>query len=432
MRGLLSVAISGVGVLSPAGRGVEPLASVIRDGRCLVREDDGLAGLGTRARLAARVGGVDDAFASLPIDPAAHDFFGRYARIGAIAALDALASADRGAASPAAVGRVIVASAVGPMGELEACFRDTLSGERHPRRTHAVTRVTPSFLPTFLAGLTGAPRGGHVVSCACVGALVALRDAVELVASGREDACLVGAVDEDAPSTWWAFDAQRLLGQARTPEARARALSGEPGGFAPSGGAAFFVVESERSALARGRSARDLVRLRGAFVRAQGAGASLIAFPKAAYRAVLDDARSAGPRPDLVLAHAPPTVADADELRLLDDVLGVGGAGTPVRSYKSLIGYALGAAAAIDVALGAQQILTGELLPNDHTTPLGRDGAAATGRRLAPVVAPFAHLLGGDAERRPVRRVLKTAYAQGGVAGAALLERCDVEDGARP
>ena len=173
------VVISGVGVLSPAGRGVSVLAKAIREQRCLAEPDDELRRLGARAVLSARIADVDDAFDALPIDPAARPFFGRFSRIGAVAALDAFAEAG----SPA-IGRVIVGSAVGPMGELEACFRDTLSGERHPFRTHAVTRVTPSFLATFLAGMLGAPRGGRTVSCACVSALEALRGAVEIVASG--------------------------------------------------------------------------------------------------------------------------------------------------------------------------------------------------------------------------------------------------------
>jgi 3-oxoacyl-(acyl-carrier-protein) synthase len=414
----VTATISGLGVLSPAGRGTDVLAEVIREGRCLLERDEELCRLGTRASLSARIAGVDETFATLAIDPAAHDFFGRGSRIGAVAALDALTSANQGALRPPPIGRVIVASAVGPMCELEACFRDTLLGERHSRRTHAVTRVTPSFLATFLAGFIGAPRGGRTVSSACVSAIEALRDAIELVESGREEACLVGAVDEDAPATWWAFDAQRLLGHATSTDERTRSLSGIPGGFAPSGGAAFFVVESDRSARARGRHARELVQLRGAFVRAQAHTASLIAFPSAAYRAALVDAHAVAERIDLVLAHAPPTVADRDELALLDDVFGVTAARTPVRSFKSIFGYSLGAAAAIDVALGVRQLLHGEVLPNDRDA---RAGDIA--------LTSFARVLDGPAEKRPLRSVLKTAYAQGGIAGTVVLERADVEGG---
>jgi|GEM_PF-3371385 len=402
------VVISGSGVISPAGRGVQVLASAIRDGRPLMEPDDGLRALGARAALSARVPDVDTAFDGLPIDPAARPFFGRFSRIGAIAALDAIEDAG----SPA-VGRVLVGSAVGPMGELESCFRDTLLGEQHPSRTHAVTRVTPSFLATFLAGLLEAPRGGRLVSCACVSALEALREGVELVGSGVEDVCLVGAVDEDSASTWWAFDAQRLLSQATSTATRTRSLSGRPGGFVPSGGAAFFVLECEdaaRARLAASQRGRDLVHVEGVFVRNQPLASSLIAFPAAAYRAALADACAADRRFDLVLAHAPPTFADADELTLLDAALELAASPVPVRSFKSLIGYALGAAAAIDVALAIHQIRSGEVLPNDAGTfepPM---------RRLEP------SLTGGNV-RRDVRRVLKTAYAQGGAAGAIVFAK---------
>lgn len=397
--------ISGTGVLSSAGRGIAALAGAIREGKSLVGPDDELADLGTRAVLSARVPGVETAFDALPIAPADRPFFGRFSKMGAIAALDAVADA----ASPA-IGRVVVGSAVGPMGELEACFRDTLSGKRHPLRTHAVTRVTPSFLATFLAGLVDAPRGGRMVSCACVSALEALRDAVELVASGTEDACLVGAVDEDSASTWWAFDAQRLLSQAAVPEARARSLSGRPGGFVPSGGAAFFVVEREELAharLARTNRAHGLVRVEHVSVRTQPLATSLIAFPGHAYRATVADACATDARFDLVLAHAPPTFADADEVAALEERVDLG-EGIPVRSFKSLTGYALGAAAAIDVALAVHQIRTGEVLPNDPGP-------------LEPSVRRLERSLRGPVLRRRVRRVLKTAYAQGGAAGSVVL-----------
>jgi 3-oxoacyl-(acyl-carrier-protein) synthase len=250
-----------------------------------------------------------------------------------------------------------------------------------------------------------------------VSAVEALRDAVDLVASGREDACLAGAVDEDSASTWWAFDAQRLLSQAASTETRTRSLSGKPGGFVPSGGAAFFVVEREdaaRARLAGSERARELVRVERVAIRAQAHTSSLIAFPATAYRAALADVCEGDPPFDLVLAHAPPTFADADELALIDEALMLGTSSVPVRSFKSLTGYALGAAAAFDVALAVHQIRAGEVLAND----LGS---------LEPSVRHLAPSLVGSSARTQVRRVLKTAYAQGGVAAAIVLAKGDRE-----
>jgi 3-oxoacyl-[acyl-carrier-protein] synthase II len=353
-------------VLSSAGRGVAILADTVRRGVSSLAIDTDLEALGMKCRVSGRLRDVDAHFANLPLGGVSRDFFSRFARIGAVAALDALTAA-RGAA----VGRVLVATAAGPMGELELCFRDTLVRERHPKRTHAVTRVTPSFLATHLARVTRAPRGGRAVTCACVSAIDALRDAFDLVANGAEDAVLVGAVDEDSPSTWWAFDSQRLL--CRSPIGRWM-------GFAPAGGAAFFVVEAADTARARGAAA--LATIAGVTLRSAGDAPSPLAFPLAAYREALVDVRTLGGRAiDLVLAHAPPTVADPDELALLDEMLSVVDQGIPVQSFKSLVGYALGAAAAIDIAFGIDEI--------------------------------------GRGERR---RVLKTAYAQSGLAGAVVLD----------
>jgi hypothetical protein len=114
------VVITGVGALTPAGRGVDVLADSVRSGTCSLAIDPELEALGLRCRRSGRLRGVDAAFAELPLDGISPDFFSRHSRIGAIAAHDALVSANG-----AAIGRVLVASAAGPMGELELCFRVT-------------------------------------------------------------------------------------------------------------------------------------------------------------------------------------------------------------------------------------------------------------------------------------------------------------------
>jgi 3-oxoacyl-(acyl-carrier-protein) synthase len=397
--------ITGVGMLGPAGRGVEAAVEAIKQRRCALTADERLARLGTRCRISGRIERVDEAFAGLPIEKEAGSFFGRFARIGAIAAFDAMDAAG----SPP-IGQVRVATAVGPMGELETCFKDTLTKAPHPLPAHAVTRVTPSFLATYLAAAFRAPRGGRNVSCACLSALEALADAVDAIGSGREQACLVGAVDEDSASTYWAFDRQRLLGTCVTPEGRTRALSCARGGFLPAGGAAFFVVESE--SFARSRGARCLAKIQATSIHSDGGARSLVAFPRSAYRAVLGELLAAG-RPDLVLAHAPPTVADLDELSVLDDAIGLLAHRVPVRSYKSLLGYALGAAGAIDIALAVAQIDASELLPNDVEQLVG------DAEQFGPVVL-------GPLRPRASARVLKMVYAQGRIAGGLMIERGDV------
>ncbi len=394
------VVISGVGVLSACGRGVDALADAVAARRSACVRDEALRAIGGRCALAGPVPGVEEAFASLGIDAREERFFGRLSRIGAVAALDALR-----ASGAAAVGRVLVATGIGPMGELAACFRDALTRERHPHPAHAVTRVTPSFLASYLAALVGAARGGHVVSCACTSSLVALSDAFELIRSGREEACLVGGVEEDSPYGAWAFDRQRQLSHAATPEGRSRPLSGRAEGFFPAGGAAFFVLEDGQRARTRG--VVPVARLAAVSLRSERAGATLLSLPVRAYQAAITEARAAAPGElDLVMAHAPPTVADPDELAALVEALGPGDA--PVRSFKSIFGYTIGASVAIDVALATWQLAHGRVLPNDFDAVVGR-------------AEPFAARLLGAAPRPP-RRVLKTVYAQGLSAGAAIVE----------
>lgn len=401
------VVLSGVGAFSACGRGVDAAAAAIAAGRSACARDEALREVGSRCLLSARVPGVDEAFAELDLPADDRPFFGRFARLGAVAAFDALRASGR-----TSVGRVLVASGAGPMGELEAGFRDALgrtrpppARERHPFPAHALTRQTPSFLATYLAGTTGAERGGHAVSCACASAMVALEQAFELVRSGREEACLVGGVEEDSPFLSWAFDRQRLLTHAASPEARSRPLSGEPGGFFQAGGAAFFVLEDGERARARG--ATPSARLTAVALQSSRDAATPISFPGRAYRDAIGEVIERSPGAiDLVMAHAPPTLADAEELSALASVLGP--TLPPVRSFKSILGYTLGASVALDVALAAWQLERSEVLPNDLD-------------RLDARVEAYAEALVGSPTRLP-RRVLKTVYAQGFSAGALVLE----------
>lgn len=389
------VVVTGIGVMSSCGRGLDPLVSAVDRRAPPLHVDPRLLALGSRCALFGPVPGVDEAFATLPLEQADSRYFGRFSRIGAVAACDAME-----ASMGARVGRVVVATATGPMGELESCFRDTLASEPHAHPAHAVTRVTPSFLATYLAAAFGAERGGHVVSAACTSALVALAQAHDAIVRGEEAAVLVGAVEEDCPSTYWAFDRQRQLSYASSVEERTRPLSGKLGGFVPAGGAGFFVLESEAHAAARG--ARVLGRLpRVATRSSRPAGASVLAFPKVAYEAALRDALVAGPV-DLVLAHAPPTLADADELASI-----VGFTDAAVRSYKSVFGYTVGASAALDLALALAFLGRGHAPPNDF----GPD-------------APSARAHGGalEAPASRLRRVAKMAYAQGFSAASLVVE----------
>ena len=389
------VFLTGSGVLTACGRGIGPLVAAIAQGKTAALPDPELRALGCRCHVSGRVPDVDDAFVALPFDPASRRFFGRFARIASVAAMDAMADSRN-----PSIGRVIVATGTGPMGELEACFRDTLPGERHEHRAHAVTRVTPSFVASYLAGVLGATRGGHVVSAACASSMVAFAEAFDLVSSGREEAVLVGGVEEDCASTFWAFDRQRLLGYASSPEDRSRPLSGIAGGFFPAGGAAFFVLESAEHALARNATLH--ARVVHVTMRSALNDTTVLSFPKAAYQAALADVTRDGPF-DLVLAHAPPTLADADELALLAKV-----ASGPIRSYKSIMGYTVGASVAIDVAIGLHHLGKRSVLPNDFEA-------------VAPSVESHSRAL-LDGTDGPIRRVLKTVYAQGFSAGALVLE----------
>ncbi|MFF2745782.1 beta-ketoacyl synthase N-terminal-like domain-containing protein [Kitasatospora sp. NPDC058048] len=362
--------VTGVGVLSAAGRGLAPLTEAATHGKSLfgpVTRFDVSARRTTRAALFP---------ATVPLActfPLAR------------AVLDAIGQACRQAGLTAA----------------ESAGLPVLLALHSDERTRATAAAVAAGVRTDW----GAPGVTRVYNGACVAAATAVADAGALVAAGRHERILVAAGHLVEPGVFAVFDAGRALAR----DGEARPFSAGRTGTLLADAAAAVLVESAPAAERRGAPA--LARLAG-WGRAGDAHHVCRPEPEGggAVRAIGAALTRAGADPaEVGYVNANGTgsaLADRAEAHALRRVFGPHTDRLPVSSSKSVHGHALEASALLELAATIGALGTG-LLPVNAGW-LGPD----------PDVALDLVLDGPHAARPPYALSLNSAF---GGANTALL-----------
>lgn len=408
--------ITGIGVITAIGTGVDAFRAGLRAGESPVKRIDRFDPSPFRSQVAAQVDDFDP-LAWMP--PKTARQLDRFSQFGLVAGQLALEDASLqpgvgGAASPERIG-IYLGSALGGIAYAE---------EQHERyMAKGIRQVAPNLALAVFGGAAPANLGialdvrGPILSTAnsCASGAVAIGEAIGAIRAGEIDAAIAGGVEIPlSPLAFGAFDIIRALsgGSNEEPSVACRPFDSARDGFVMGEGAALLVIESE-----------EVVRARGAepYAEVMGYGATSDAHhmvqPRAdgreAARAAtiaLADARVEASSIDFVSAHASSTpIGDVAEARAIALALGAGvAAGVPVAGTKALYGHPLGASGAIEAAICALTI---------------RDGWAPASANLSTVDPDVSALLpcllreGRDGQ---YRRVLSTSFGFGGL-NAALV-----------
>ena len=118
----------------------------------------------------------------------------------------------------------------------------------------AVPRIMPSSAVSILSLIFGIKGESYDISAACATSALALMQAARLIRSGEYDMVMTGGVEQLDWQTALGFCACRALSTHYndTPEKASRPFDRNRDGFVLSSGAAYLVLESERSVKARG------------------------------------------------------------------------------------------------------------------------------------------------------------------------------------
>lgn len=405
--------VTGVGAVTAAGLGLDPLALALAQGSCCARP------LSTALPVseAASVPGSVPERADFPDD--------RKAWL-ALAALDeALRSSGEDGPRPFAGRRVAVflgtgLSSVTP-GELAediyphlvvgadgkpAFDRDAMARDLDPRRA-APRRHLPGRVSEAVARRVGAAGPVGTSFSACAAAAQAIAEGAWALRRGLCDVAVVGGHDSMIhPVGILSFVVLGALSPGRC-----RPFDRRRDGFLIGEGAAVFVLERRGEAAARGASAYGRFLGAGTSVDAwnvtaphpDGAGAEL------AMRRALQDARIPASEVGYVNAHGTGTpLGDIAEAQAIARAIG----SVPVSSIKGAIGHTIAAAGAVEAAACLAALGMG-LLPG--TTGLEDPDPAC------PVLALQAPL------RREVGVMLSNSFGFGGQNASIVLAHPDWE-----
>ncbi|MFF5360245.1 beta-ketoacyl-[acyl-carrier-protein] synthase family protein [Streptomyces scabiei] len=343
------IAVTGLGLVTPAGVGVERNWSEV----CRAR--------GTAAALDPELDGVPVSLACRVPDFDAEALLGgrrahrldRFVQFALVAAHEALADSglDPATWDGARVGVVLGNAGAG---------LQTYEGQHRVMLDQKPQRVTPlllaMYLPNMMAGQVaiefGATGPNLVVATACASGNTAIATACDLLALGRCDVVLTGGSEAMVtPLTMSGFANMGALSTRNdAPESASRPFDADRDGFVAGEGAGLLVLE--RAGDARARGARIRARIVG---HGSTADAHHITAPhpdgrglEQAMRLALADAGAAPADVSYVNAHGTSTpLNDLAEARTLRRVLP---AGPFVSSTKGVTGHLLGAAGAIEAA----------------------------------------------------------------------------------
>lgn len=416
------IVVTGMGIVSPLGCGVEPVWHRLLAGRSGLRAlpEEMVGGL------PAKVGGVvptkeedsdagfDPDIAASPKDQRKMD---RFILFALAAAQEAIAQSGWIPADEYARERTatIIASGIGGFPAIAHAVRTT--------DTRGVQRLSPFTIPSFLVNMAAGhvsirhgykgPIGAPVTACAA--GVQAIGDAARLIRAGEADIAVCGGTEAciDLVSLG-GFAAARALSTSfnDTPEQASRPFDSARDGFVMGEGAGMLVIEALEHALARG--ARPIAEIIGYGTSADayhitsgpedGNGA------RRAMQAALGQAHLAPSDIQHLNAHATSTpVGDLGELVAIKTLFG-SEKGIAVTSTKSATGHLLGAAGGIE-AIFSVLALRDQIIP--ATRNLENPDAVAEG----------VDIVSGVARKMVVEHALSNGFGFGGVNASILFRR---------
>ncbi|EKF42905.1 3-oxoacyl-(acyl carrier protein) synthase II [Nitratireductor indicus C115] len=365
------VVVTGMGLLSPFGLGVEHGWKNLLAGKSAARRIDRFEVDDLPCKIATMIPREGDGAFNPDefLEPREQRKIGEFITYGIAAADQALA--DSGWKPETEDDKYATGVLIGSgIGGIEGIAENALIlQERGPRR------ISPFFIPGNIINLVsgqvsirhGLKGPNHAVVTACSTGAHAIGDAARLIMLGDADVMLAGGAE--APITRLSiagFSACKALSTSfnDTPEKASRPYDRDRDGFVMGEGAGVVVLEELEHAKARG--ARIYAEVVGYGLTGD---AYHITAPAengdGAYRCMVAAVKRAGITPadiDYINAHGTSTMADTIELGAVERLLGDAAGKASMSSTKSAIGHLLGAA-------GAAEAIFSVLAIRDNVAP---------------------------------------------------------------
>lgn len=410
------VVVTGLGAVSPHGRGVSRLWEGLRSNLQAIRELDLFDASKHRTQLAGQVAAEDvelcGAFA-----PGVRRFT-RTDRFAVEAAREALMQAGLLDTEELASAGLFLGSSTGGMFEGEQVYLDLLNNAGRGEVSVRISRLAdqPVCAPADAIVRTFGLHGpSETCATACAAATMSLEVALMSLRSGEVEVALAGGADGLCEMTYGGFNSLRAVSPAAT-----RPFRQNREGLSLGEGAGLLVLETEPHARKRGATILGELAGTGTSCDAHhmtaphpdGLGARL------AMERALSDARVEASEIDFVNAHGTGTPHnDAAEWQALCAIFGERAAHLPVTSTKGSVGHLLGACGGLEAVVTMMCLSAGEV----HPTP----GGGVVDPECPVNLVQDEPLLLSNA-----RTALSLNLAFGGANAAVILRRWPVEEDA--
>ena len=403
---LKRVVITGMGSVSPFGRGVAALTGGIEAGRSAVRK---MEGWNQYQGLRSLVGAPAEMKDEKLIPRQNRRSMGRLSIFAVQAAQDAVADAGLDPAV-ATTGRMgcVVGSTTGSAISISQAFETMLPDHDLTKLSsmqffHCISHTATMNVAQCLK-INGCVMA---TSAACASALQAIGTGYDLIRLGRQDVVLCGGAEELHPTVTGSFDVlfATSVKYNETPSLTPRPFDRDRDGLVCGEGAGILMLEEYEHAVRRG--ARIYAEVLGYHTCSSGDHVSESSRPAmvACMREAMKAAAVEPGQVDYVNAHATATLqGDKEEAEAIGEVFG---ASVPVSSLKGYIGHTLGASAAIELAASLAGIRKGMLYPTLNL------------ENVAPECQGVGHIMGG-AVKREARIVVKNSFAFGGISAVLV------------
>ncbi len=413
------VVVTGMGIASPLGIGVETVWGRLLEGRSGINRIAAFDPSGLPAQVAGEVPAGLSGDGGLTLDDWVphkdQKKMDRFIHLGMVAAAEAVA--DSGWVPATEEDRENTGVMIGSgIGGLQTIYETSIQVHEGKAR-----RVSPFFIPSALINLIsghvsirfGFKGPNHSAVTACATGVHAIGDAARLIMLGDADVMVAGGAEAAVCALGIAgFCASRALstGFNEAPARASRPWDRDRDGFVMGEGAGILVLEEYEHA--RARDARIYGEVIGYGLSGDAHHITAPAEGHAgAYRAMVKALNSAGLGPEhiqYVNAHGTSTMADDLELEAVERLFGDHARTLAMSSTKSATGHLLGAAGAIEAIFSLLAI---------------RDDAAPPTLNLDNPSRPSAiDRVAHEAQRRPIRVALSNSFGFGGT-NASLVVR---------
>jgi 3-oxoacyl-[acyl-carrier-protein] synthase II len=360
------VVVTGLGLVSPLGTGVEKNWQAILEGRSGIRKITRFATDGFPSRIAGEVPDfkAEDFVESKEIKKM--DLFIQFALGAATMAMEDSGLQIEGE----------FANEVGVIIGVGLCGIDTIEATHKALLDGGPRKISPFFIPKVISNLAaghiairyGAKGVNWTPTSACASGTHAIGEAFHLIRRGLQDAVIAGGAEACiTPLGVGGFAAMKALSTRNDePERASRPFDKERDGFIVGEGAGVLILEERGQALKRGAKIYaevigyaangDAHHMTAPSPDGEGAARCM--------RLALKDAGVAPSDIDYINAHGTSTeYNDANETTAIKTVFGEQAAKLAVSSTKSMTGHLLGAAGAVEGVYSVLALYHGVLPP---------------------------------------------------------------------